>query len=431
MGRRPAPVLLTMLAIAALVGGIAGPAQAVGTTVGGTVSRTGSSDRSNLRVSLMVDNGSGFIDAAAPAQLTTATGAYSFTGVAPGTYDLRFEDATSPAIYATEFFGGFTELDQSSGFVVATSPLTFADNPLALGGSITGHVVEGATKTPAGNAVVFVNRRLSSAGTTVSSTQYAMPTDASGDFTLTNLPAGNYRVLTSASGYYSEYWNDWAPGAGAFDSYAVPSGGVGAVADIWLSSAHPASLSYFQDVPSSNPFSTEITWMGTNRISQGTPIDAERPAYEPATAVSRQAMAAFLFRSTLQNFVAPATPTFADVPTTSAFYTPIEWMYAAGITTGTPQGAGLKPLYKPAEPVSRQAMSLFLFRLHNAPFHAPSSPTFADVPSSSSYYQSIEWMSNAGISTGTPQPTGKPLYKPTDPVSRQAMAAFLYRYSTN
>jgi hypothetical protein len=36
-------------------------------------------------------------------------------------------------------------------------------------------------------------------------------------------------------------------------------------------------------------------------------------------------------------------------------------------------------------------------------------------------------MAQTGISTGTGQPSGLPLYKPADPVSRQAMAAFLYR----
>jgi len=39
----------------------------------------------------------------------------------------------------------------------------------------------------------------------------------------------------------------------------------------------------------------------------------------------------------------------------------------------------------------------------------------------------VKWMKDTGISTGTVQSVGLPLYKPIDPVSRQAMAAFLYR----
>ncbi len=37
-------------------------------------------------------------------------------------------------------------------------------------------------------------------------------------------------------------------------------------------------------------------------------------------------------------------------------------------------------------------------------------------------------MKGTGVSTGTAQPGGLPIYKPRDPVSRQAMAAFLQRF---
>jgi S-layer homology domain len=73
-------------------------------------------------------------------------------------------------------------------------------------------------------------------------------------------------------------------------------------------------------------------------------------------------------------------------------------------------------------------MALFLARYRGASLSTP--PTiqrFADVPVSASSAAAIEWMYVNGISTGTTQPSGLPLYKPADPVSRQAMAAFLYR----
>ena len=47
----------------------------------------------------------------------------------------------------------------------------------------------------------------------------------------------------------------------------------------------------------------------------------------------------------------------------------------------------------------------------------------------STFFPYIQWMARRGISSGTAQPTGLPLFKPLDPVSRQAMAAFLFRYS--
>jgi hypothetical protein len=120
-------------------------------------------------------------------------------------------------------------------------------------------------------------------------------------------------------------------------------------------------------------------------------------------------------------------PRFADVSDpTSQFYTYIEWMASQGISTGTVQPSG-KPLYKPVDAVSRQAMALFMYRLSGETFTPPAESTFADVAPGTQFYTAVEWMASRGISLGTPQPSGKPLFKPTDPVSRQAMAAFLYR----
>src|SRR5690606_25762688 len=50
---------------------------------------------------------------------------------------------------------------------------------------------------------------------------------------------------------------------------------------------------------------------------------------------------------------------------------------------------------------------------------------FPDVPTTSSFCADIEWLVAEGIAGGYPDGT----FKPTNPVSRQAMAAFLYRYT--
>ncbi len=185
---------------------------------------------------------------------------------------------------------------------------------------------------------------------------------------------------------------------------------------------------FFADVTdTASPFYNYIQWMYNTSISTGTPQATGKPIYNPTATVSRQAMAAFLFRLDDPFFLAPTEPTFADVATSSPFYTQIEWMADQGISTGTPQPSG-KPLYKPADPVSRQAMALFLARFAEADLSVPPTvQSFADVPINSSPAAAIEWMKNNGVSTGTPQPSGLPLYQPADPVSRQAMAAFLYR----
>ena len=189
-----------------------------------------------------------------------------------------------------------------------------------------------------------------------------------------------------------------------------------------------AENSTFADVDPSSPFYTYVQWMAATGISTGTAQPSGKPLYKPVDAVSRQAMALFVYRLSAATFTPPAVQTFADVPPGSPFYTAVEWMADRGISTGTVQPSG-KPLFKPSDPVSRQAMALFLARYdHIDVSTAPTTQSFADVPTNlPNFAAAIGWMKSSGISTGTAQPSGLPLYKPVDPVSRQAMAAFLYR----
>jgi hypothetical protein len=133
-----------------------------------------------------------------------------------------------------------------------------------------------------------------------------------------------------------------------------------------------------------------------------------------------------MYRLSGETFSPPAEPTFADVTAASPFFTAVEWMFSKSISTGTAQPSG-KPLFKPGDAVSRQAMALFLSRYAGVSLSVPVADSFADVGAGNPAYAAIGWMKSTGISTGTTQPSGLPLYKPLDPVSRQAMSAFLYR----
>ena len=170
-----------------------------------------------------------------------------------------------------------------------------------------------------------------------------------------------------------------------------------------------------------------IEWMASTGISTGTPQPDGAPLYKPLDSVSRQAMAQFLFRISGETFAAPAEPSFADVPPTASFYTAIEWLASEGISTGTAQQEG-KPFFNPSAPVSRQVMAVFLARFSGADVVTPpSSQSFCDVPTSSTFAPAIFFMADNSISEGTPTPGCLPLFKPTEPVSRQAMAAFFFR----
>ena len=176
--------------------------------------------------------------------------------------------------------------------------------------------------------------------------------------------------------------------------------------------------SRFTDVPAENQFYAEINWLAQRRITTGYPDGTFRPGEN----VERGAMAAFFYRlNGSPQFTPPTKPTFSDVPTNHPFYKEIEWMAARGITTGYGDGT-----FRPSASVNRDAMAAFFYRYANSPqFAAPAASPFKDVPANSQFYKEIAWLAEQGITKGWDDGT----YRPGEPIHRDAMAAFLYRYS--
>jgi glucose/arabinose dehydrogenase len=172
----------------------------------------------------------------------------------------------------------------------------------------------------------------------------------------------------------------------------------------------------FSDVQPSNQFFGHITWLAEEGIAEGFPDGG----FHPTAPISRGAMAAFLYRVAGEpTFPDPSTPTFPDVPTNHPFFTEIEWLAAEGITTGFADGT-----FRSTAATSRQAMAAYLYRFSGEPaFADPSTPTFSDVPTTSQFFTEVEWLVDAQITTGFPDGG----FHPVDAVSRQAMAAFVFR----
>jgi secreted trypsin-like serine protease len=188
-----------------------------------------------------------------------------------------------------------------------------------------------------------------------------------------------------------------------------------------MTEAHLAAATSppFSDVTFGHPFLTEIWNLEQDAILGGYPDGS----YRSGAVVTRQAMSAFMYRLAGEPaFTPPGTPTFEDVGTSHPFSFEIEWMADEEISTGfqTPTGRA----YRPAAEVTRQAMSAFMYRLAGEPaFSAPGTPTFDDVTPSHPFYEAIEWMADEEITTGYDDGT----YRPSASVTRQSMAAFLYR----
>lgn len=189
----------------------------------------------------------------------------------------------------------------------------------------------------------------------------------------------------------------------------------------------------FIDMAIGSPFLKEITWMYASGLSTGVTVNGGK-AYQPKASVSREAMAAFLYRVSTPKgakapagFVVPKSSPFADVPTSHKFFKEIAWMRWSGISNGVAQPAG-KPKYAPKAAVSREAMAAFMYRLENGRGGlSPAKVQFGDVNRNHKFFTEIVWMYDRGLSTGVKQGQALPHYQPQVSVSREAMAAFLYR----
>jgi len=172
----------------------------------------------------------------------------------------------------------------------------------------------------------------------------------------------------------------------------------------------------FADVPSTNQYAGYVCWMKGTGVTTGT----TPTTFSPAANVTRGQMAAFMYRlAGSPTFTAPKTASFSDVPTSNEFYMQIEWLKSTGITTGT-----TPTTFSPAANVTRGQMAAFMYRLAGSPtFTAPKTASFSDVPTSNEFYKQIEWLKHTAITTGTTPTT----YSPAANVTRQQMAAFMYR----
>ena len=179
-----------------------------------------------------------------------------------------------------------------------------------------------------------------------------------------------------------------------------------------------AAVGVFDDVTAQTPFAADIEWLAAEGIT-----DASAQNFRPDGAVTRQAMAVFLFKFANPGQTAPrcTTNAYPDVPASSPYCASIRWLATAGIASAAP-GKRFAPL----APVTRDAMAAFLYKLDSggaAPPPCTVAP-YADVPTTSPFCGSIDWLWTEGITTGTLGGT----FAPSGTVTRAMMAAFLHRY---
>lgn len=171
----------------------------------------------------------------------------------------------------------------------------------------------------------------------------------------------------------------------------------------------------FSDVPYTHAFFREIAWAAEEGIAVGWPDGSFRPSND----VDRGSAATLLHRLAGSPEVKGKVSTFSDVTAKNSHAEGVAWAVSEGIAAGWEDGT-----FRPSAPVERGALLSFLYRLAGSP-RVSTAPSFSDVPRSHPFRDAISWATAAGIATGWPDGT----FRPAEPVSRAAAAAFLYRYA--
>ncbi|MFJ5861906.1 S8 family serine peptidase [Pseudarthrobacter sp. NPDC092439] len=186
----------------------------------------------------------------------------------------------------------------------------------------------------------------------------------------------------------------------------------------------------FIDIGFTRVFASEIHWMSARGISNGWAGAGGTRTYRPALAVSRDVMAAFMYRlAGSPAFTPPRVSPFTDVSVGHDFYKEISWLASTGVSRGWAGPNGTRT-YRPTLAVSRDVMAAFMYRLAGSPaFTPPAVSPFSDVSVKRVFYKEISWLAAARISGGWSEPDGTKSYRPTSAVSRDVMAAFMYRFA--
>jgi serine protease len=186
----------------------------------------------------------------------------------------------------------------------------------------------------------------------------------------------------------------------------------------------------FLDIGFTRVFASEIHWMSAKGISNGWAGANGTRTYRPTLAVSRDVMAAFMYRlAGSPAFTPPKVSPFTDVSVGHDFYKEISWLATTGVSNGWAGPNGTRT-YRPTLAVSRDVMAAFMYRLAGSPaFTPPKVSPFSDVSVNRVFYKEISWLAAAKISGGWSEPDGTKSFRPTLAVSRDVMAAFMYRFA--
>jgi len=255
-------------------------------------------------------------------------------------------------------------------------------------------------------------------------------TDASGALTylgISEVKAGEdaFEAGSRWGDYFGGTIDPVQGGLWTYGEYAKPRNTASGRWGTWAAYFPMTTSPQFTDVLNSNPFYDFINVLRLWSITTG----CMTGQYCPTDNVTRGQMAVFVIRALLgDNFTAPTTPSFTDVPATHPFFNYIQKLKDLGITSGC-----TATTFCPDASVTRGQMAAFVIRgklrsLYGGDtFPFPSTAFFTDVPTAHPFFGFIQEMRDLGVTNGCTATT----YCPDANVTREQMAAFIVRAFLN
>lgn len=150
--------------------------------------------------------------------VSDASGNYTMSGIAPGSYKINF-NASSTGAYGSQWYSGKTDSGSADPVTVSSGQSTTANATLVLGGAVSGQLTSDGSTGIQGVTVQLID----ASGNYVPIFTY---TDAGGSYALHGINPGSYKLFFDASsaGYVSQWYNGKADSASA-DAFGVVSGG--------------------------------------------------------------------------------------------------------------------------------------------------------------------------------------------------------------
>lgn len=192
----------------------------------------------------------------------------------------------------------------------------------------------------------------------------------------------------------------------------------------------------FVDVYSGTSHSADISWLYDSGVTRGWPHSDGQTEFRPYQNVTRQDMAAFLYRLAGSPEFEPSEADrayFSDVYPSSDHSKEIYWRASVGISKGWTESNG-GHTFRGMRNIKRCDMAAFLMRLAEymgGDTRGKAINPFSDVSQGTPHRDEILWLYLQGVTEGWQMPNGSKQFRPYENVKRCDMAAFLHRLKTS